>query len=507
MKRIMKLFTLLIALLSLVTLASCKKDVEATLVAETSRIDLSITFYVGFEDGSVFKEGATAYISLYEGEEHESTSQLTFTNNDYSEAEVKFTKLTPGVEYTGKLYYTQEGVKNFVTETKATIDSKGDSELNAISIETKEDFLNMANDLSAHYVLANDIDLTGDETAQSYNKISIFTSSKIFKGTFDGAGYTVKNFSLTSNTYMGLFGYTDGATIKNLKVENVTVDLSSNGRGETYMGALVGKAVNTTIENVTVKNVDFKFKAYSTAKVSLGGFAGRLDSTTVNNCSIEDVVIDVNYARMEMALGLFAGYNEGSSKITNCYSKGSVSACVYFKDGATTVDYVYVGGFIGISDSTEFISQCYTVADIKVTESSSQTSVSETHRLVVGGFVAGNRMGSLLVEDCLAVADLDVTTKYSNKSYVGGFAGRVIHSSSKIKNSAYEAMENGIKLDSKLEGVYASLLIAHIDTEKVEGVYAYTDKFVKPEGLTVVDVTVSTPDENLTNLKSKVDYR
>ena len=266
------------------------------------------------------------------------------------------------------------------------------------------------------------------------------------------------------------------------------------------MGAVVGKGINTTIENVTVSNVNFKFKGYSTAKVSLGGFAGRLDSSTVTNCSIENAIIEITYARLEMALGLFAGYTEGTTKITNCYSKGSLSARAYFSTDENAADYVYLGGFVGVSDASSPIKGCYTVADIKVNEDSSKTTVSKTHRLAVGGFVGGNKLGSLKVEDSIAIADFDVTTEHSNKAYIGGFAGRVIHSSSSLSNVAYQAKENGIKLTAKLDNVFASLLVAHCDTKKVENVVSYTDKIVAPEGFTLVEVTKTATDKDIEGL-------
>lgn len=508
MKKLIKIFTLLIAFVSLVTLASCGNKGKGTLEVlegDASRIDLSITFTATFEDGDIFvKDGATAYVMLYSGQDYKSTENISFTNSEKTEGQAKFTKLQPGVTYTGKLYYTLEGTKNFVAEAEATIDSTGD-ESKPIEISNKQDFLNMSNDLSAHYKLVNDIDFTLADDASSYDKISVFTSSKIFKGTFDGNGHTIKDFGLTSNTYMGLFGYTDGATIKNLNIENVAVDLSSAGRGETYMGAVVGKAVNTTIENVTVKNVNFKFKAYTTAKVSLGGFAGRLESTNVTNCSVDEVSIDITHARLEMALGLFAGYSEGSSKIEKCNSKGTLSACVFFSTTTTTVDYLYAGGFVGVSDATEAITDCYTEAQIKIVEDDAKNTVSTTHRLSVGGFVGGNLLGGLKTSNCLAVVDMDVTTKYSNNSFVGGFAGRVIHSSSKISNGAYVALENGIVVDGKAEDVKVSLLVAYMASNKIENLYAYTDKIVA-EGITINEVTPVTPDENLNTLKTTVGY-
>ena len=508
MNKFKKVLTLLIAIVSLAILASCNNGVEGSIkvydsTVDISKVEKSILFTVDFEEGEIFKDGgAKAYVALYEGETYKTTKDVSFTNEDCTEGEVKFTNLTIGVEYTAKLNYTLDGTKNFVAEVKAKIEG---SDTDAISITSKDDFFNMTNNLSGNYVLANDLAFTEDDK-ESLEKISVFTSSKVFKGTFDGQGHTIKNFGLTSNTYMGLFGYTDGATIKNLVIENVKADLS---RSETYMGVVVGKAVNTTIENVTVKNVTFKFKANPSAKVSLGGFAGHLTSSTVTNCSIEGVSIDVTHARKEMVLGLFAGYSEGNTTIENCYAKGNLSACVYFYSSSddTTIDYLYAGGFVGVSDSKNPIKACYVDAAIKITEDSSKTTDSETHRLSVGGFVGGNRLGALKVEDCLAVVDLDVTTKHSNKAYVGGLVGRVIHSSSTLKNTSYVAKEQGIKLDSKLQNVSVSLLISYSETEKVEAVFAYTDKIIVPEGITPVAVTPVLPDANLTNLKTTVNYK
>ena len=495
-----KILTLFIAVITLAFAVSCASNVKCTyLTATASRIDLSITFIAEFENGKLFKEeGEKAYISLYDGETYKSTVDMSFINNDYTEAEAKFSSLTPGVEYTGKLYYTKDGSKNFVKEVTATIDTDGDAE-KPILISTKEDFLNMKNDLSAHYELANDIDFTDDDAA-AYDKISIFTSSKIFKGHFDGKGYTIRDFGLTSNTYMGLFGYTDGATIKNVNIENVTVDLSSTGRGETYMGAVVGKGINTTIENVTVNNVSFKFKGYSTAKVSLGGFAGRLEGCTVSNCSINEATIEITYARLEMALGLFVGYSEGNTSIDNCYSKGVLTACVYFSTDDEANDYVYLGGFVGINDSSLAIKNSYTVAGIKVTEDESKTTVSKSHRLAVGGFVGGNKLGSCKIENSIAVADLDVTTEHSSKAYVGGFAGRIIHSTSKLANVAYTAKEAGMTVTCKLDNVFVSLLAAHCDTKRVENVVTYTDLITVPEGFTPVEVTKTATDKTVEEL-------
>ena len=48
-------------------------------------------------------------------------------------------------------------------------------------------------------------------------------ASNPFTGTFDGQYHTVSGIKVSSGTYGGLFGYTDGATIQNLGVKNVDI--------------------------------------------------------------------------------------------------------------------------------------------------------------------------------------------------------------------------------------------------------------------------------------------
>ncbi|MCF0209756.1 MAG: hypothetical protein HUK18_00280, partial [Bacteroidales bacterium] len=65
------------------------------------------------------------------------------------------------------------------------------------------------------------------------NKISI-----PFKGTFDGNGYTISNFTMISeNIATGLFGYIEG-TIQNLAMTNVSIENPNSD----YSGAIVGVA-------------------------------------------------------------------------------------------------------------------------------------------------------------------------------------------------------------------------------------------------------------------------
>jgi len=94
----------------------------------------------------------------------------------------------------------------------------------------------------------------------------IGNNSTKFTGSYDGDGYTINGLTIDreSTNYIGLFGYTNGATIQDLGVTNVNI------KGKHYVGALVGRNEGSTISN-----------CYSTGSVTgtgshVGGLAGTI---------------------------------------------------------------------------------------------------------------------------------------------------------------------------------------------------------------------------------------
>lgn len=79
-------------------------------------------------------------------------------------------------------------------------------------ITTSEEFYNIRNNLSGSYVLGVDIDLSEYSVWEP-----IGNSSNKFTGSLDGKGFTIKNVTKTdstTNSEIGLFGYTLGANIQ-----------------------------------------------------------------------------------------------------------------------------------------------------------------------------------------------------------------------------------------------------------------------------------------------------
>lgn len=81
------------------------------------------------------------------------------------------------------------------------------------------------------------------------NFMPIGTEQNPFKGVYDGNNFVISNLTinLASQTNVGLFGFVDGATIKNLTV------VSGNVSGFANVGAIAGYANNTKFENINNK--------------------------------------------------------------------------------------------------------------------------------------------------------------------------------------------------------------------------------------------------------------
>lgn len=250
------------------------------------------------------------------------------------------------------------------------------------------------------FVMANDIDMYGTTLTKGIGQ----DSSTPFKGTFLGNGYEIKNLSYEANTgsiFFGLFGHTDGATIKDLGLSNVTI---SNYGYATNVGALIGKANNTTIENCYVSGGSINHNKDVKTSSFVGGLVGDSQDSSINNCFSS---IDINVggkSDTQVNTGGLVGQSMNSS-ISNSYSLGNITQ--------STVGTI--GGFVGISIDNS-INNCYSMGNVKSTSTSNNT---------IGGFV-GLTMNTITN----AYATGKVETAYEGSTAnIGGFAGSISDSS------------------------------------------------------------------------------
>lgn len=194
-------------------------------------------------------------------------------------------------------------------------------------IFTEADLLKIGQDylLNGIFILQNNLTLTNLFTPIG-NKNSPFT------GTFDGNGYTISNLCIEGSTNCGLFGVTNGATIKNLTIKKASIV------GQSQIGGFVGNAISSTIID------NCHFDGVLTGSQSLiGGFVGKADTT--NACIVSNSTVSKNT--------IISGYNNvgglsgAGGTFKNCDSFAEISG-VYL-----------VGGLIGGYNVNSIFNNCY----------------------------------------------------------------------------------------------------------------------------------------------------
>ncbi len=181
------------------------------------------------------------------------------------------------------------------------------------------------------------------------------TESSVFCGNFDGNGHKLSNFVLENNvydaigsysTYIGVFGVISGyegveSVIRNLTVENVTVNAVAAEDSVVSAGVLVGYGLGVNIVNCTVKNCKINVEADDMYMSFAGGVVGYMQSALSDNGIVffssvsytNAQNVEIKGAGMLYDAGLIAGrvvsYNEQvTSFIYNCYSSGVISGAV-----------------------------------------------------------------------------------------------------------------------------------------------------------------------------------
>ena len=183
---------------------------------------------------------------------------------------------------------------------------------------------------TANALLTSDIDMAG------YDFAPIGTSTASYQGTFDGQGYTIDNLtlSLSSTDGVGIFGYIDGATIRDL-----TAGSGNSIRGNAFVGGLVGDKVGS-----------------GTARIERCGHEERVQGSAQNAAAFVgcvhsgSLVINSSYNSGRVTGGresaIFCGWMSGSASVlSDCYNSGTLTSGVdgsnYLYRATPTVQNVY----------------------------------------------------------------------------------------------------------------------------------------------------------------------
>ena len=185
-----------------------------------------------------------------------------------------------------------------------------------------------------HYTLTQDLDCSEIENFTPIGNDDNFGGAT-FNGVFDGQNHTISGLHIEAGTdHAGLFAMTQLATIRNLKLENGSVQ--TTGRA----GSLIGYAEDTDIVNVSS---DFTVSGDEAA----GGIVGFVQSTDDPNSPHDVAFTGLVFNGSVSSTGPVGGivgqyivYPGHTVEITKSYTNGSVQTTSSFAGGI--VGYVYV---------------------------------------------------------------------------------------------------------------------------------------------------------------------
>ena len=250
---------------------------------------------------------------------------------------------------------------------------------------------------------------------------SIGTSDLYFRGTFDGKGYSIKNWISTKPLFYAT--YVNG-TVQNLTLDascQVTIDLANIGNNA---GPLVAYLRGTVYNCHNNANLTVTGTCSTTAYI--GGLVGRMRETAkVENCSVAgDVTADANLSVGGVIDfgGLVGAAMEDASVISGSDFKGNLT----FAGAISTSDNAYIGGIIGRSKAT--VKDCSTSADKTITAESAENKVT---KILLGGIAGSTEANGL--EDCTNNSPLMakyLRAKGTTYLYFGGVTGYLSTSAS-----------------------------------------------------------------------------
>ena len=327
---------------------------------------------------------------------------------------------------------------------------------NKYLISDQSDLANIVNNMDSHFVLCNNIEISGD-----WAPIGKLTSGiEEFTGTLTGSMdtlnsdneiistarykiiFTANDTALDSegNVYSGLF-----ARLENLDIEVQfdTADFTSNAQnGELYVGALAGYNDGGRISdvNVTISSDDYNlsFASNISTVVNFGGIvgynAGTIDLTTSSVSSAEHIYITIN-SNTAYNIAMVAGENEGD-----------IYGAYLGKSSLSSVNYTAIADLIVLNNSTGASANIAVISGI---------NTGNIENVIVGGRIGiSNSIGSNIVID----------------GYLSGISAQNTNTIDTVASLGLEldATSSDIKVSGAVGYLTGSLSNARIMTARVE---------------------------------------
>lgn len=284
-----------------------------------------------------------------------------------------------------------------------------------IGVYTVEDLYFVRNDLTANYILMNDIDLS-EATAEGgewnyggrgWNPIGSndIYSNGAFSGVFEGNNYSITGLNIDidsypvgtgNNVYVGLFANVSG-TVRNLTVEGrITTErtktYSYSGYADHCFGGIAAYSDRGTIQNCTNKVNIYVYSphdaSYTTNSsvclhVHVGGVLGYSFGATIENCAnFADLNLKVEsqYTVYAYCAGIVA-----YGKSTRCINSGNITAINCGASVRSDATYVYAYGI-----AREGASYCFNTGNIVSKEEEVNKYIGYSFARGISGYAAQN---------------------------------------------------------------------------------------------------------------------
>lgn len=300
-----------------------------------------------------------------------------------------------------------------------------------IEITNENELFAMANNLTAIYVLKNDITLT-----KTWKTLG--STNAPFEGTLDGGGFTIYNMSVSSDIvsvddtsieYMvGMFGVLSG-TVKDLKIDSLTISVNASSIAATSYQSLLASNSGVTDLDIHV------------------GLAG------LNKGNIRNVNANINYVVTpecdiaRVRIGGIAG--KSNDEITNCTVNGDIR--VQNMDG-----YVRAGGIAGYVSSNGVISGAR--ANINLT-----AEITGEAKMNLGGLIGNIECGS--IANCVATGSVKGMNTDGKATLAGGLIGLIDNTATKYENMSVTVSNSYSTVAVSVSGAkgYAAGFIGQVD--------------------------------------------
>lgn len=280
-----------------------------------------------------------------------------------------------------------------------------------ISVGTAADLAALGGqDIVGNITLTADIDMSNTE----------MIPIKSLTGTFNGQGHVISDLTLTGQAcgprdrkYTALISTLNSGTVKNLKLDNITVSADTSTADNNHLSTLIAyvNAGDCTIEDcvvtgsVTYTASDTEEKTSSNYVSGLVGevfgIYGNAPTLKIKNCTVD---VTLTGAKKDYVAGLVA---------TAGAVKASVENCAVLGDITTNKSEGYAGGLLGLTNtSSEFsFTNCYYAGSIS------------GDRFTVRAFAfmtkSGNRAGTINYTNCYYNTSLNTELKADSRSSYG----------------------------------------------------------------------------------------